>query len=150
MYPKVIPGPSSDALNGLNWQVQVEPLSLSITSLPPTVPPPEPDGVVDAAVDDPVDVPVDLDFEPPPQAAASMHVATSATSHAKPFNGSLFITHLSSQRRSGRSLIGIDPADQFGKPLNKSEYISGSRAGQPVSARRAAFPNCGEVRNGPG
>src|ERR1700744_6573176 len=95
-----MPGPSSDALNGLNWQVQVEPLSLSITSLPPTVPPLGADAVVAPPVDEPVDVAVDFDFEPPPQAAASMHVATSATSHAMPFNGSLFITPLSSQRRS--------------------------------------------------
>jgi hypothetical protein len=55
--------------------------------------------VVDEPVDDPVDVPDDFDFDPP-QAAASMQVASSATSHAKPLNGSLFITHLSSQRRS--------------------------------------------------
>src|SRR5437660_683080 len=67
----VIPGPSSDELNGLNWQVQVEPLTLSITSLPPTLP-------ELAAVDELLD-------ELPPQAVASMQARASGTSQPKRF-----------------------------------------------------------------
>src|SRR5579875_274455 len=88
MYPNVMPGPSSDALNGLNWQVQVDPLSLSITSLPPTPPPPA--GA--AVVDDDVDCLEPFDDELPPQAVASMHAATSAASHAAPLTGRILIS----------------------------------------------------------
>src|SRR5690349_844431 len=37
MRANVMPGPRTDELNGLNWQVQVDPLTLSMTSLPPIV-----------------------------------------------------------------------------------------------------------------
>ena len=58
-------------LNGLNWHVHVDPLSLSTTSLPDAVP-------VLTAFDD-VDAFDELDEELPPQAVASMHTAASAT-----------------------------------------------------------------------
>src|SRR5947209_5598052 len=66
-----MPGPSSDALNGLNWHVHVDPLTLSITSLPATLPPFD-------VVDDELD-------ELPPQAATSNDAMTTNESHLKRF-----------------------------------------------------------------
>src|SRR5437588_11131746 len=66
-----MPGPRTAELKGLNWQVQVDPLTLSITSLPPTLP-------VFAAVDEVLD-------ELPPQAVANMHTAPNNMSHLKRF-----------------------------------------------------------------
>src|SRR5947208_2490921 len=68
-------------MNGLNWHVQVEPLSLSMTSLPPTLPvfagvPAAWDDVPD---DDPEEVPDELFDELPPHAATSTATAPSAT-----------------------------------------------------------------------
>jgi hypothetical protein len=145
--PKVIPGPSSEALKGLNWQVQVEPLSLSMTSLPPTPAALEAAGAeevepVDAVPDDPFD-------ELPPQAVASIDAAASTPTHADPLNGSLFITHPLLNRgdqpafdaavprprcRRGRAPPAARSSDrrpQFGKPLNKSEYRCMFLPGQP-------------------
>ena len=68
---KVMPGPRTAELNGLNWQVQVEPLTLSMTSLPPILP-------VLAPVEDEPD-------ELPPQAVASRQAAASGTSQLKRF-----------------------------------------------------------------
>src|SRR5947209_16285394 len=65
-----MPGPRSAELNGLNWQVQVDPLTLSMTSLPPTLPVlPEPDDVLDD----------------PPQAASNMQAVATEMSHVKRF-----------------------------------------------------------------
>jgi hypothetical protein len=81
MSPNVAPVVNTDELNGLNWQVQVEPVTLSMTSLPPTL-------LLFAGVDDvPDDVPDEvadeLLDELPPQAVATMHTAASATIHLK-------------------------------------------------------------------
>src|SRR6266513_3819772 len=65
-----MPGPRTGELNGLNWHVQVEPLTLSMTSLPPTVVPP------------PLVVVFDED---PPQAATSRHAVANMVSHLKRF-----------------------------------------------------------------
>ena len=66
-----MPGPRTAELNGLNWQVQVEPLTLSMTSFPPTLP-------VFAGLDD---VPDEL----PPHAATNMPTVASEASHLKRF-----------------------------------------------------------------
>ncbi len=58
-------------LNGLNWQVHVDPLSLSMTSLPDTVP-------VFATLAE-VDALDELEDEVPPQAVTSMHTVAPAT-----------------------------------------------------------------------
>jgi hypothetical protein len=65
----------TEGLNGLNVHVQVDPLSLSITTLPPTLP-------VLATV---VEVPDELLDELPPQAAVNMHAATNNKTHLKRF-----------------------------------------------------------------
>jgi hypothetical protein len=74
-----MPGPSTAELNGLNWQVQVDPLTLSITSLPPTL---AAFAAVDVAPDEALDELLD---ELPPQAVASMQTATNDMSHVKRF-----------------------------------------------------------------
>src|SRR5579862_2949805 len=68
----VIPGPRTAELNGLNWHVHVEPLSLSMTSLPPIA-------VPDADDDD------EELFELPPHAATSVATAARNMSHLKRF-----------------------------------------------------------------
>src|SRR6516165_2325951 len=60
----------TDGLNGLNWHVHVDPVSLAMTSFPPTV----------ALVE--VD---DLDDELPPQAVTSMPTAANNMTHLKRF-----------------------------------------------------------------
>lgn len=74
-----MPGPSTAELNGLNWQVQVDPLTLSMTSLPPTLPA---FAVVDVAPDEVLEELLD---ELPPQAVASMQTTTNDMSHVKRF-----------------------------------------------------------------
>ncbi len=81
-------------LNGLNWQVQVDPLSLSTTSLPDTVPVLTAFDEVDALLDE-------LDDELPPQAVAIMHSAANAMSHLKRFIDTL---------RSYDPVIAISPS----------------------------------------
>src|SRR5438309_7510974 len=78
-----MPGPRSAALKGLNWHVQVDPLSLAITSLPPTLP-------VDAVFDDVDDVDDvdDLDDDPP-HPASSMRATANDASHLKRFMDTL-------------------------------------------------------------
>jgi hypothetical protein len=71
MSANVEPVPRTVELNGLNWQVQVDPVTLSITTLPPTLP-------VLAAVDELWD-----DF--PPQAATSKHATATGISQLKRF-----------------------------------------------------------------
>src|SRR2546421_11022644 len=70
-----MPGPRRAELNGLNWQVHVDPLTLSITSFPPTLP-------LLAAADEDEDELLD---ELPPQAASTMHTAANDTSQLKRF-----------------------------------------------------------------
>lgn len=74
-----MPGPSTAELNGLNWQVQVDPLTLSMTSLPPTLPA---FAVVDVAPDEVLEELLD---ELPPQAVASKQTAANDMSHVKRF-----------------------------------------------------------------
>jgi hypothetical protein len=78
MSANVRPGPSTDELNGLNWQVQVDPLTLTITTLPPTLP-------VLAAVDEVPDAVVDEVLDELPQAATNKHTAAKDMSHMKRF-----------------------------------------------------------------
>src|SRR5579864_9500983 len=60
-----MPGPRTAELNGLNWQVQVDPLTLSMTSLPPTL-------VPLAAVEEPPELVELLELlELPPHAATA-------------------------------------------------------------------------------
>jgi len=70
-----MPGPRTAELNGLNWQVQVDPLTLSITSFPPTV-------TALVAEDDEVLVEDDDD---PPQAATAMQTVVNDSSQMKRF-----------------------------------------------------------------
>src|SRR5271166_1806069 len=105
MSANVRPGPRTAELNGLNWQVQVPPLSLSMTSLPPTLP-------VDA-VDELV---VDVVDELPPHAASTRHATGSETSHLKRLICTLMITTLSFPCDAHR--LAAD--HHFGKLLNKS------------------------------
>jgi hypothetical protein len=87
MRANVMPGPRSDALKGLNWHVQVDPLTLSMTSLPPTL-------LVLAVV---LEVAVVLDvavvlelFDPPPPHALSVtHTATHNVIHVMRFIATL-------------------------------------------------------------
>src|SRR5579872_6845412 len=85
MRANVMPGPRTAELNGLNWHVQVDPLSLSITSLPPTLP--ELAGVEEEPDDD-VDVEFDVEL-PPPQAATSTDTMANRLSHLKRFMDTL-------------------------------------------------------------
>src|SRR6185437_7304902 len=71
MSAKVMPGPSTDELNGLNWHVQVDPLTLTITTLPPTVP-------LFAGVDELLD-------ELPPQPTMARQTAANITTHMERF-----------------------------------------------------------------
>src|SRR5262245_9818261 len=76
-----MPGPSSDALNGLNWHVQVDPLTLSMTSLPPTL------ALLEVAVVFAVVFDV---FDPPlPQALNAPHTATHKIIHVMRFIATL-------------------------------------------------------------
>src|SRR5919197_6696327 len=86
MRANVMPGPSSAELNGLNWQVHVDPLTLSMTSLPPTLPvPPTFAGVPELA-----EVPEVFElFEPPPQALITTHTDANNASHLKRFIATL-------------------------------------------------------------
>lgn len=74
-----MPGPRTAELNGLNWQVQVDPLTLSMTSLPPTLPEftvveVDPDEVLDELLD-----------ELPPHAVTIMHTMATNAIHLKRF-----------------------------------------------------------------
>src|SRR5437660_11930063 len=70
-----MPGPRTAELNGLNWHVQVEPLTLSMTSLPPILP-------LLAVL---ADVPVEL----PPQAVTKTQATAIGTSQLKRFMDTL-------------------------------------------------------------
>src|SRR5579871_4565204 len=85
MSANVMPGPSTAELNGLNWHVQVDPLSLSITSLPPTFPEAEADE------DEVPELPDELEDELPPQAATSMETAANKRTHLKRFIDTLLL-----------------------------------------------------------
>src|SRR6516164_7341858 len=91
MRPNVAPVVRTDELNGLNWQVHVVPVTLSITTLPPTLPAfaavgavadvvadVVPDVVPDAVADELLD-------ELPPHAVTRMHRAASAATQWKRF-----------------------------------------------------------------
>src|SRR5436305_5259091 len=95
MGANVMPGPRIDELNGLNPQVHVPPLTLSMTSFPPTLP-------VLAAVEVEVEVDVVLD-ELPPHAANSRHAEARDTSDPKRFIDTL------------RSSFGRSPAGGWGR-----------------------------------
>src|SRR5579862_3683886 len=97
MRANVMPGPSTAELNGLNWHVQVDPLSLSITSLPDTF-------VVVGAVDVVPEEEVPEE-DLPPQAANSMHTAATAISQVKRFIDTLLESRC---RRSLRRVAGLD------------------------------------------
>src|SRR5437588_10536558 len=105
-----MPGPRSAELNGLNWQVQVDPLTLSITSLPPILP-------VLAGVD-----PDEVFDELPPHAASSMHSATTDMRQVKRFIDTLRFP-------SGRSPAGCRYAwflaSTIWKIPKQNDYISG-------------------------
>src|SRR5947209_19600372 len=68
-----MPGPSSDELKGLNWHVQVDPLTLSMTSFPPTLP-----AFAAKLADELLD-------ELPPQAVITRDTVTNSVSHLKRF-----------------------------------------------------------------
>jgi len=94
MSAKVIPGPRSAELNGLNWQVHVDPLTLSITSLPPTFA-----LLADAdVVPDVAGVEVVV-FELLPQELSRKHIAGNTVSHRKRFIKTLRSTHCPGHRR---------------------------------------------------
>jgi hypothetical protein len=71
MKPNVAPVVRTDELNGLNWQVQVDPVTLTMLTLPPTLP------VLELLVED-------LD-ELPPHAATSNDAMINNESHLKRF-----------------------------------------------------------------
>src|SRR5579872_7217601 len=85
-------------LYGLNWQVQVDPLSLSITSLPVTL---LAVAVGEEVPDDALDVPPE--FLLPPQALASKHIAATTASQPK-----RFIDTLRSLAAIASSFAGLD------------------------------------------
>jgi hypothetical protein len=87
----------------LNWQLQVDPLTLSMTSLPPTVPP---DGEVP-----------DEDFdELEPHAASSVQVAATNTIHRKRFI-ELLRSHCDECRRlTGSEFARFAARDHLGNP----------------------------------
>src|SRR6478609_3457473 len=120
-----MPGPSTAELNGLNPHVQVEPLTLAIVSLPPTL-------VEEALVEELFEL-------PPHPATTSDTIDTKATnvSHLKRFIRSS-IPETTLRRVQSRN----DPICEMPK---QKEYIVGSGTDQPaqrfeahVSIARAA------------
>src|ERR1700751_5405712 len=75
-------------LNGLNWHVHVDPLSLSTTSLPDAVPVLTTFDEVEA---------FELEDELPPQAAGGMHTAANSNNHLKRLIDTLRSYYRSSQ-----------------------------------------------------
>ena len=115
-----MPGPRTAELNGLNWQVQVDPLTLSMTSLPPTLPA---FAVADVAPDEVLDELFDELFdELPPQAVTSMQTAANDTSHLKRFIYTLRSRFGKRRLITGSEFVRLLPraAERATRPANAS------------------------------
>src|SRR5262249_22059550 len=128
MSANVMPGPRSAELNGLNWQVHVDPLTLSITRLPPTLPEfaaPAgfPDVVAAVAPDDVLD-------ELPPQAVTSTHAAPKRMTHLNcfidvlrsPFDDRQLATGSECVRLAARAAQRIDVSPAATRPRASSGH----------------------------
>src|SRR6266480_4999126 len=125
-----MPGPSTAELNGLNPQVQVEPLTLAIVSLPPTF-------VEDALVELP---------PPPPHPATTIGTAASKISHLKRFIDPPFPVRRPPAprwRESPPSALRAAASQAARAPSDKSAGTCGSalRQDQPMTTPFGKFLN---------
>src|SRR5579864_9288464 len=117
-----MPGPRTAELNGLNWQVQVDPLTLSMTSLPPTL-------VLLAAVEEPPEL-VELELlELPPHAATATDTPINKVSQLMRFIDILRSPSKFASRSLAQSLSSP-------KPLLETTYGGGDARVIGVAAYR--------------
>jgi hypothetical protein len=110
MKPNVAPVVRTEELNGLNWQVHVDPVTLSTTTLPPTLP------VLTGVVE--VPDPDELLDELPPQAVTRMHTAASAISHWKRFIDTLSSRYLWGPKPRSPGQLGDIP-----EAINRHDHL---------------------------